>query len=68
MSLSVISSWELAAVVDDMCHGPLMLLAQPASGIVHSMVDLVCHCPGVRNLLFSCYDQSLSVCSDVAFI
>ena len=68
MSLSVPGSCELAAAADDMCHGFRTLLAQPASGILHSVLDLVCHCPGVEGLLLSCYDQSFGVRSDVAFI
>ena len=52
----------------DMCHGFCMLLAQPASGILHSAVDLVCHCLGVESLLLSCHEQSFGVCSDVVFI
>ena len=44
------------------------LLAQPASGILHSVVNIVCHCPGVKGLLLSCLDQGLGVRSDVAFI
>ena len=51
-----------------MSHGVCMLLAQPASGILHSVVDLVCHCSGVEGLLLRGHDQSLGVCSDVAFI
>ena len=45
MSLSVLSSCELGAAAEDMCHGLCMLLAQPAFWILHSVVDLVCHCP-----------------------
>ena len=68
MSLSLINPSELAAAADDMCHGLCMLLAKPVSGILHSVIDLVCHCPGVEGQLLSCHDQSLGVCSDVAFI
>ena len=59
---------ELAAAAGDMSHGLCVLLAQPASGILHSVVDLVCHCSGVEGLLLRGHDQSLGVCSDVAFI
>ena len=68
VSLCVLGPCELAAAAGDMSHGLCMLLAQPASGILHSVVDLVCHCPGVEGLLLSCHDQSLGVCSGVAFI
>ena len=68
MSLSALGPCELAATAGDMCHGFCMLLAQPASWILHSVVDLVCHCPGVEGLLLSRHDQSFGVCSDVAFI
>ena len=68
MSFSVFGPCELAAATDDMCHRFCMLLAQPASGILHNLVDLVCHCTGVEGLLLSCHDQSLGVCVDVAFI
>ena len=48
---------------------PLMICATvSASRILHSVVDLVCHCPGAEGLLLSCHDQSLGVSSDVAFI
>ena len=40
-----------------------MLFAQPAFQILHSVVDLVCHCPGIEGLLLSCHDQSLSLSS-----
>ena len=56
VSLSGLGSCEFAAVADDMCHCLCKLLAQPASGILHSVVDLVCHCPGVEDLLLSCHD------------
>ena len=62
------SPCKLAAATDDMCHSLCMLLTLPASGILHSVVDLVCHCPGVEGLLLSCHDKILDVCSDVAFI
>ena len=68
LSLSVVGPCELSAAADDMRHGLCMLVAQRASGVLHSVVDLVCHCPGVEGLLLSCHDQSLDVHSDVAFI
>ena len=68
MSLHVLDLCELAAAAGDMSHGLCMMLAQLASGILHSVVDLVCHCPGVEGLLLSRHDQSFGVCSDVAFI
>ena len=68
MSLSVLSPCDLAAAADDMCHGLCMLNAQAASEILHSVVDLVCHCPEAESLLLNYHDQSLGVCSDVAFI
>ena len=68
VSLSVFNPCELATAAGDMCHGFCMLFAQPASWILHSVVDRVCHCPGVEGLLLSCHDQSLGVCPDVAFI
>ena len=68
VSLSVLGPCELAAATDDMCHRFCMLLAQPASGILHNLVDLVCHCTGVEGLLLSCHDQSLGVRSGVAFV
>ena len=43
-------------------------LVQPAFWILHSVVDLVCHCDGVEGLLLSCHDQSLGVRSDIASI
>ena len=61
MSLSVLGPCEFAAATGDMCHGFCMLFAQPASWILHSVVDLACHCPGVEGLLLSCNDQSLGV-------
>ena len=66
-SFSVLGSCKLDAAADDMCYGLCMLLAQPASGILHSVVDFVCHCPGVEGLFLSCHDQSLGFRSDVAF-
>ena len=68
VSLSVLSPCDLAAAADDMCHGLCMLNAQAASEILHSVVDLVCHCPEAESLLLNYHDQSLGVCSDVAFI
>ena len=68
LSFSVLGPYKLAATTGDMCHGFCTLFAQPASWILHSVVDLVCHCPGVESLLLSCHDQSLGVCFDVAFI
>ena len=68
MSLCVLGPCELVAAADDMCHGFSMLLAQSASEILHSMVDLVCHCPDVEDFLLRCHKQSLSVHSDAAFI
>ena len=68
LSFSVIGPCELAAAADDMRHGLCMLLAQPTFGMLHSVVDLVCHWPGVEGLLLSSHDQSLDVRSDVAFI
>ena len=69
MSLSVSGPCKLAAAADDdMRHGLCMLLAQPASGIFYSVVDLVFHCPGVKGPLLSCHDQSFGVRFDVAFI
>ena len=53
---SVLGPRELVAATDDLCHGICMLLAQPASGILHSVVDLVCHCLIVERLLLSCHD------------
>ena len=55
-------------VSDNMYHGLCMLLTQPASGILHSVVDLMCQGPGVEGQLLSSNDQILGVCSDVAFI
>ena len=63
MSLSVLNPCELTAATGDMCHGFWMLFAQPAFQILHSVVDLVCHCPGIEGLLLSCHDQSLSLSS-----
>ena len=68
LNVNVLGSCELAAVADGMCHGFCMLFAQPASGILHSVVDLICHCPGVEKVHLSCHDQSHGVCSEVAFI
>ena len=68
MSFRVLDPCDLAAAAGDMSHGLCMLLAQLASGILHSVVDLVCHCPGVEGLLLSCHDQSLGVCSEVVVI
>ena len=68
VSLSVLSPSELAAATGDMCHGFYMLFAQPASWILHSVVDFVCHCSGVESLFLSCHDQGLGVRSDAAFI
>ena len=68
VSFSEFGPCELAATAGDKCHSFCMLLAQPASGILHSVVDLVCHCPGVKGLLLSYHDQSLGFCTDVAFI
>ena len=59
MSLSVLGFCELAAVADYMCQGFCMLFAQPASWILHSVVDLVCHCPGVESLLLSAMIRAL---------
>ena len=64
MSLSVIGSCELVASAGDMRHNLCMLLAQPVFGILHSVVNLVYQCPGVEDLLLSCYDQSLGVRSE----
>ena len=55
------------SVAGDVCQGFCLLFAQPASWVLHSVVDIVLHCPGVHGLLLSCHDQSLCVCSDVAF-
>ena len=68
MPLHVLGPCKLAAAAGDMSSGFCMLFAQPESGILHSVVELVCHCPGVEGLLLNCHDQSLIVCSDVAFI
>ena len=68
LTLSVLSSLELAAADDDMCHSLCMLFAQPASGILYSGVNLVCHYLSVDGPLLSGNDQSLSVRTDVAFI
>ena len=68
MSLSGLGSCEFTAVADDMCHGLCKLLAQPVSGILHSVAYLVRHCPGVEDQLLGCHDQSLGCRSDVAFI
>ena len=68
MSLSVLGSCELAAAAEDMCHSFCMLLAQPASGIFHSVVNLVCHCLGVESLFLSCHEQSFGVRSDVVLL
>ena len=68
LSLSEPGPCELAAAADDMCHGLCMLLTQPAFGVLHSVVDLVCYCPGVEGLLLSSHDRNLGVRSDVAFI
>ena len=53
VSLSVLGPCEVAATTGDMFHGFCMLFAQPAFWILHSVVDLVCHCPGVEGLLLS---------------
>ena len=66
MSLSMLGPGELAATADNMGHSLCMWLAQPASGILHSVVNIVCNCPGVKSLLLSCHDQSLEVRLDVA--
>ena len=68
MSLNVLGPCELAAAADEIGHGFCVFFAQPASEILNTLVDLVCHCPGVEGLLLSCHDQSLGVHSDVAFI
>ena len=65
---SVIGPCELAAAADDMRHGLCMSFAQPTFGIMHSVVDHVCHCPGVEGQLLSSHDQSIDVRFDVAFI
>ena len=39
-----------------------------ASGILHGVVDVVCHSFSAESMCLSWYDQSLSFCSDVAFI
>ena len=41
MSFSVFGPCELAAAAGDMCHGFCMLLAQPASWPLHSVVVVV---------------------------
>ena len=68
MSRSVPGLRKLAAAADDIFRCLCMLLAQQASGVYHSVVGLICHCHGVDGLFLSCYDKSLGVCSDVAFI
>ena len=68
LSLSVLGSRELAEATDNMCRGLYMLLAHPASGILHSVVDLVCYCLGVEGLLLSCHNQSFGGCYSVVFI
>ena len=68
MSIIVLSPCELAAAADVMCHGLYVVLAQPASRILHSVIDLVCHCSSAEGLLMSSHDQSLGVRSNVAFI
>ena len=61
VSLILLGPCKLDEAADNMCNGFCMLFVQPASGILHSVVDLVCHCPGVDSLLLSCHDQSLGV-------
>ena len=61
MFFSGLGSCKFAAAADDMCHCLCMLVAQPESGILRSVVDLLCHCSGVEGLFFSCHDQSLVV-------
>ena len=68
LRLCVLSFCKLAADAADMRHSLFMLLEQLAFGIMQSVVDPVCHCHGVESLLLSCHDQSLGVCSSVAFI
>ena len=67
-SLSVLGPGELAATTGDMCHNFCMLLAQPASWILLSVVDLVRLCLSVEGLLLTCHYQSLGIRSDVVFI
>ena len=58
----------LKVAIDDDDEGLCMLLAKPAYRILHSMVDIACHCTSVKDLLLSCHNKSLGVFSDVAFI
>ena len=68
MSLSILGPCKLTAAADDMHHGLCMLLAQPASWILLSVVDLVRLCLSVEGLLLTCHYQSLGIRSDVVFI
>ena len=61
---SLLQPLVICATVSACCLHNLHL----GSWILHSVVDLVCHCPGVEELLLSCHDQRLGVCFDVAFI
>ena len=67
MSFSAVSSCKIAAAAEDMGLTLFMSLAQSASGIMHSVRNLVFYCPGVKGLLLSCHNKSLGVCFDVAF-
>ena len=46
-----LSTYSVAAAADGMCHGLCMLLAQPASRNLHSVIGLEGHCFGFENLL-----------------
>ena len=48
LCFSVLGPCKLDVFAVDMCHGFCILFAQPASWILHSVVDLVCHYPGVE--------------------
>ena len=69
MSLSVLGHRKLAAAADDKCLLRLLNVAcTTCVWYLHSVVDFVCHCPGMEDMLLSCHDQSHGARSDVDFI